>query len=83
VKQKDLALVAVIAIVSGILALVVSRWLFGSPQNTQQKAEVVDVITADFPQPPSKYFNTSAVNPTQQIEIGASSNPNPFNAKSQ
>lgn len=82
-KQKDIALVLVMAFIATIIALVASRWIFSSPKNRQQTAEVVDVITADFSQPPQKYFNADSVNPTQQIEIGANSNPNPFNPKPQ
>lgn len=82
-KQKDLILISVMVFISAVVALLVSRWLFASPQDRQQKAEVVDVITSDFPPPSPKYFNATSVNPTQQIEIGGSTNPNPFNSKSQ
>ena len=82
-KQKDLALVIVMVFVSAVVALIVSRWLFASPQNRQQTAEVVDVIGPDFSLPSAKYFNVNAMNPTQQIQIGESNNPNPFNTKSQ
>lgn len=82
-KQKDIALILVMVFISGLLAFVISRWVFSKPQNREQTAEVVDIIKADFPPPPSKYFNSSSVNPTQQIEIGNNPNPNPFNAKPQ
>ncbi len=82
-KQKDLALILVVVFVSVVLSLVVSRWIFASPKNRTQTAEKVDVIGADFTQPSSKYFNVDSVNPTQQIQIGSDSNPNPFNAKPQ
>jgi hypothetical protein len=80
-KQKDLALVLVVVFVSVVVSLVVSRMFFGSPKNREQKAEVVDVISPEFSLPPTKYFNAKAVNPTQQIQIGDSNNPNPFNTK--
>lgn len=82
-KQKDWTLVLVMVFVSVVLAIVASRLVFSSPQNRDLTAEVVDEITAGFPQPPSKYFNASSVNPTQQIEIGGGNNPNPFNANPQ
>lgn len=83
-KQKDIALVAVMVFISVIVALVLSRILFSTPQNREQTAEVVDVITAEFPEPSSKYFNVDSVNPTQQIQIGGGNpNPNPFNADPQ
>lgn len=80
-KQKDIALVLVVVFVSVVLALVVSRMLFSSPKSRQQKAEIVDVISPEFSLPPTKYFNGKAINPTQQIRIGDSNNPNPFNSK--
>jgi len=82
-KQKDLALILVMVFISAVVAFVVSRWVFGSPKNSKQTAEVVDVISSDFSLPSSKYFNAESVNPTKQIEIGGSSNPNPFNSKPQ
>jgi ABC-type maltose transport system permease subunit len=69
-KQKDLALIAVMVFIGAILSLVVSNLIFSTPKSKQQKAEVVDVITSDFPVPPPKYFNGNAVNPAQPITIG-------------
>jgi uncharacterized membrane protein YgaE (UPF0421/DUF939 family) len=80
-KQKDWALVLVMAFVGAVVALLASNMLFASPKNRQQTAEKVDAISANFPSPPSKYFNTQAANPTQPVQIGNGTNPNPFNSK--
>jgi hypothetical protein len=80
-KQKDIALIIVLVIISGILALVLSRLFFARPSDRKQTAEVVDVITSDFPAPPNKYFNSNSVDPTQLIQIGEGTNPNPFKDK--
>lgn len=77
-KQKDIALIIVIAFISGVLSFMLSGMLFGKPADRQQKAEVVDVITSDFDLPESKYFNANSIDPTQLIQIGNSNNPNPF-----
>jgi hypothetical protein len=77
-KQKDILLVVVVGVVSVILALVVSSMLFGSPDQKQQKAEVVDKITADFSTPDERYFNANSIDPTQSITIGDNSNQTPF-----
>lgn len=82
-KQKDLPLILVMVFISAVVAFVISRWLFASPQNREQTAEKVDVIGAEFNPPSRKYFNAESVNPTQQIQIGGSTNPNPFNSKPQ
>jgi len=79
VKQKDLTLIAVVVFASTIVSLVLSRFVFSSPQNRNLTAEKVDVIQPDFTSPSLKYFNDQAVNPTQQIQIGDTTNPNPFN----
>lgn len=82
-KQKDIALIIVIVAISGIVSFLASGWIFAKPADRQQKAEVVDIITSDFPLPDSKYFNNNSVDPTQLIEIGGSNNPNPFGGSSQ
>jgi hypothetical protein len=81
-KQKDIAMIVVVAIVSAVVALVLSNILFG-PSRSQQKAEVVDPITAAFPAPDQRYFNANSVDPTQTITIGNQSNQTPFNTPSQ
>ena len=82
-KQKDIALIIVMVFISAVISLIVSRWIFASPQNRKQTAEIVDVIQPEFAAPSLKYFNADAVNPTKQIQIGDTSNPNPFNTNSQ
>lgn len=77
-KQKDIALILVIAVVSGVISFLVSGWIFAKPADRQQKAEKVDVITSDFSLPDPAYFNADAINPTQLVRIGDSNNPNPF-----
>lgn len=77
-KQKDIALIIVIAAVSAVLSFVVSGMIFNKPANRHQTTQVVDVITSDFPPPSTKYFNSNSIDPTQLIQIGNSSNPNPF-----
>lgn len=80
-KQKDIALIMIIVFISAVMSLIISNILFASPKNRQQKVEVVQPITADFNTPDTKYFNNNSFDPTQLIEIGNSSNPNPFNGK--
>ena len=82
-KQKDIAVVLVIAFISAIISLFVSRAIFAPPKNRQQQVEVVQSITTDFPQPDSHYFNSNAFDPTKLITIGQNNNTNPFNGTSQ
>lgn len=69
-KQKDIALIVVMVFIGAVLALIISQVIFSAPKNRQQKAEIVDVITPEFPAPPPKYFNTNAINPAQPITLG-------------
>ncbi len=80
-KQKDLALILIIVIVSGMLSFFISKWLFASPENTQVKAEVVDVISTEFVQPDKDYFGPQSTNPTRVIRIGDGTNTTPFNGQ--
>lgn len=82
-KQKDIAMLIVIVAISAIISLVVSKFVFSSPQNTKQTAAVVEVINSNFPQPDPRYFNANSVDPTQLIHIGNSTNSNPFHGATQ
>ena len=79
-KQKDLVLILVIVFISAVISLFVSKAIFTSPKNRQQKVEIIQPITVDFPQPDSHYFNNSAFDPTQLITIGQSNTTDPFSS---
>lgn len=77
-KQKDIALIIVIAVVAAVVSFVASGIIFVTPSNRQQKVEVAPVITSNFPTLSTKYFNSKSIDPTQTIQIGTSTNPTPF-----
>ncbi len=77
-KQKDIAIIIVVVFVSGLLSYFISNALFASPDNLTTEVEVVEPITADFPEPDTRYFNTNSINPTQTITIGDGQNQQPF-----
>jgi hypothetical protein len=81
-KQKDMALILVIIVISAAVSLLISNKLFG-PQSHQQEVEVVQAIKSDFPTPDKKYFNEKSIDPTQLIQIGTNNNQNPFNGSAQ
>jgi hypothetical protein len=82
-KQKDIALIVVIVLVSAGISLLLSNQIFAPPKNRQQEVEVVQPITADFPAPDKRFFNDQAFDPTKVITIGPTTNPEPFKATSQ
>lgn len=77
-KQKDIALIAVVVFISVVLSLVVSKFVLVSATNRQQKVQVVEPISSNFPTLDSRYFNAQAVDPTKIITIGSNNNPDPF-----
>jgi hypothetical protein len=82
-KQKDIALIIVIVFISAVISIFVSKSLIVKPANRQQEVEVVKVISSDFKPPDSQYFNSQSFDPTQNITIGNSTNPDPFSKKTQ
>ncbi len=68
-KQKDVLLVVVVAIVSAGLSLLLTS-VFAGDSTRKEKVEVVEKITSEFTQPNDKYFNDNSINPTQLIRIG-------------
>ncbi|MEI7632458.1 MAG: hypothetical protein WCJ60_04010 [bacterium] len=77
-KKKDLSLIFFIVVASIILSVLISSKIISSPNNRQQKVEIVDKISSSFIQPDTKYFNKDSVNPTQTIQIGGDPNTKPF-----
>ena len=78
-KQKDLAMVILIAALAGGLSFLITRSFIVKPESKRQTAEVVESITAEFKLPDKKYYNDQAINPTKLIEIGSGNTQNPFN----
>ncbi len=77
-KQKDIALIVTVVIVSAIISVVTSNLLISTPKNRQAKVEVVEAIDGSFKEPSKKYFNKDSVNSAQSIIIGPGSNQNPL-----
>lgn len=77
-KQKDIALIAVVAVVSIIMATVISNFAFSTSGAREQQAEVVGGISSAFTNPDPAYFNEQSIDPTEIIRIGNNSNQAPF-----
>ncbi len=80
-KQKDVLLIVVIAVVAGVFSLVIANFFFGGEKAYNLKAPTVEPITAEFTLPSEQVFNKSALNPTKNIVIGDSTNKQPFNGQ--
>jgi hypothetical protein len=79
-KQKDIALIVTIVIVSAIVSLFVSNQIFASPSSRQQEVEAVQPITSSFPTKANAAYFNGGFDPTQLIQISPNNNSNPFNA---
>lgn len=79
-KQKDVALILVIVVISAVVSYVLSNMIFATPKNRQQEVEVINPITSNFPAPDSRFFNNNSNDPTQLIQIQQNNNTNPFNS---
>ncbi len=77
-KQKDIALIIVIAFIAGIVSYIVSGMIFGKPSDAKTEVDIVEPISADFPPVDQRYFNANSINPTQLIQIGNQNNTQPF-----
>ncbi|HEX5448049.1 MAG TPA: hypothetical protein VFW90_02505 [Candidatus Saccharimonadales bacterium] len=82
-KNKNLALMVIVAVFAAIISFVVSGAIFGSPQKNPIKVPVVTKISSDFPDVNNdstytSFFNQNALDPTQLITIGGSGNDAPF-----
>lgn len=77
-KQKDIAVIVAVAVLSAVVSMVVAHFVFDKPQNHKQKAEVVQAISPDFPAADTAYFNQNAIDPTEPIRIGDNNNSDPF-----
>lgn len=77
-KKSDIAILVLIIGVSLLIAFLVGNALLGGHVAQPVKVETADPISADVVQPDKTVFNENALNPSVQIQIGQSSNQQPF-----
>ncbi|MGH7237578.1 MAG: hypothetical protein ACREGF_03525 [Candidatus Saccharimonadales bacterium] len=77
-KQKDIASLIIVGVVSAVISVFVAKLLFNTPKNRQEKIPVVPVISSQLPTPDTNYFNKNVIDPTQLIKIDNNNNLTPF-----
>lgn len=77
-KKNDIAVIVLIVSISLVVSYFVAKAIIGEPKSSEVKAQVVEPISAELPQPSNKIFNKDAINPTVNIQIGNSANQQPF-----
>ncbi len=80
-KQSDIAMLVLIVVISLMFSFFVGGAILGGESARSTEVEVVEPITADFPDPDTAVFNKQSVNPTQTITIGGSNSDSPFSTE--
>lgn len=80
-KQKDIAALIVVAVVSAILSLGISHFVPMGSVKRGVSVEKVQAISTDFQLPDTKYFNSKSIDPTQIIRINENDNSKPFDGQ--
>jgi hypothetical protein len=80
-KQKEIIMLGSSFLAAILVALLADKLLFSNSATTGTQVDVVPVISTDFKQPASQYFNPQAIDPTQIINIGPNNSQTPFNSK--
>jgi hypothetical protein len=81
-KQKDIATIAVFAIIAAVVSFIVANMVFKPPKGSTQ-VPAVAAIDSSFPDTHndssySSIFNEKALDPTQPVQIGNQNNDVPF-----
>lgn len=71
-------MIVLIASVSAMSAYFVGRAVVGDPESRAVKVKTVEAISTEVVRPDKTVFNKQAINPTVEINIGNSSNQQPF-----
>jgi len=70
VKNTDIALVIMIALVSTVVSYFLGNALLGDPSEKVTTVEYMDVIGSDIDEPDEESFNVDALNPTVEVYVG-------------
>lgn len=73
-KKSDIAMIALIAIASVLVAFFVTRAFLGESATQAEKVKTIEPISAEVQEPDPAIFNSEAINPAVEVQI-APSNP--------
>lgn len=79
--KKEITTIFFVAIFSAIFSIIISGLFISTAEDRKQSVEVVEPISTTFERPSDTYFNSRAVNPAQNIQIGTDPNSNPFEGR--
>ncbi|HET7630368.1 MAG TPA: hypothetical protein VFK03_03260 [Candidatus Saccharimonadales bacterium] len=77
-KKSDIAILVLIVGISLLAAFLVGNAIFGGRVAAPVQVETAEPISAKVTPPDKAIFNAEAINPSVKIQIGESSNEQPF-----
>lgn len=77
-KKQDIAIIILIVAISALAAYLIGRAIVGDPQQQAVQVPTVEAVSTNVEEPDNRVFNDNAINPTVEINIGDSSNRQPF-----
>ncbi|MBR6166572.1 hypothetical protein IKQ65_03005 [Candidatus Saccharibacteria bacterium] len=69
-KNTDIALVIMIALVSTVVSYFLGNALLGDPNERVVNVDYMDVIGSNVDEPDEESFNVDAINPTVEVYVG-------------
>lgn len=74
-KKTDIAMIILIATAGVMVSFFVVRGILGNASSEPQKIQVIDAVTADMPEVDERIFNSTAINPSVEVEIEGNTAP--------
>lgn len=68
-KKTDIAMIALIAIASVMIAFFVTRAFLGGSATTTVRVKSIESIDATITEPDTAIFNSKAINPAVEVQI--------------
>lgn len=83
-KRKDLILIVIVAVITGLISIILSS-LFFNPPKKDSKVPVVEPLSTTLPDIKNdpnynSFLNEQSLNPAQPVQIGPAGNTVPFNS---
>lgn len=73
-KKTDIAMIVLIASLSVIVSFFATNALLGDTANEQVTVKTIEPMTADIAEPDPVIFNSKAINPAVEVQVGRSGN---------
>ena len=70
-KKSDIAMIVLIASVGILVAFFVTRTFFGGAVSESVKVKTADPMSATIEEPDETIFNSNAINPTYEVNVGS------------